>query len=306
MPQSSASSTVRPAVECTSASAAASHSHMRSVKPSTRTRGSPAWARASRSRTRSLVPHRQTATAPGNASTAAAAASRSPIPQPPPEMATTGAPAGRPSAARAASRDGGALVLRPHEAAHVADVGARAGDRRDLGARLRVDDQVQVDARVRPPVQRGQVGDGRGAGDGEPAGSPQPPERLGGAGIGRDDRVRRLAGDQRPQPAAAQRRDQPLEQAPRARPAGDQPVLGVEQPRGVVQHPLQAALRHGLDAHPAGGHRVGHRRLRAPLPQGRGEQFRRQVVAGADVGREDEDPGHAARLWRKPCSLPPP
>jgi hypothetical protein len=109
----------------------------------------------------------------------------------------------------------------------VADVGARAGDRLDLGARLGVDDQVQVDRRMRPPAQRGQVGDRRRARHAQASEPPEPAQHLGAAGVGRDDDVRALAGDQPQQSPAAEARGQRAGQPAGGREPADEPVLHV-------------------------------------------------------------------------------
>ena len=100
-----ASSTVSPALECTSASLAASTSPIRSVKPITRSRGSPAKRLDTSARSLSLRPHRHSTVAPGTASAARVAPTRSPTPQPPPDTAITLPSAGSESARRASASE---------------------------------------------------------------------------------------------------------------------------------------------------------------------------------------------------------
>ena len=104
----------------------------------------------------------------------------------------------------------------------------RAGDPPDLRRGLPVDDQVQVDAGMGPPAQRGEVGDGRDDRHAEAALLPQAAEHVGGGGVGRDDHVRpRPRHEPQQRPAADEHRQAPGE--PLRRQPRDQPVLQLEQ-----------------------------------------------------------------------------
>ena len=153
-----ASSTVRPALECTSASLAASTSPIRSVKPITLRRGSPAKRLVTRARSLSLRPHRHSTVAPGDGAARRGRAD---------EVAN----------APASARDGDHLALgrqaerapgvparpRRQECWRGRRLGppdaARSGDLLHLLGRLRVGDEVQVDPGMRPEMQPGQIGD---------------------------------------------------------------------------------------------------------------------------------------------------
>ncbi len=103
LPRTSASRQVTPAVEWTTASAAAISSFMSCVKPRMRARGSPAKSFSSRSRICSFRPQMQTTFAPSSLSAARTARSSLPTPQPPPETMISGPSSGRPSERRASA-----------------------------------------------------------------------------------------------------------------------------------------------------------------------------------------------------------
>ena len=107
-PRARASSEVTPPVEWTRTSAAASRSFIRSVNPSTLTRGSPAKARKSRARVSSSRPARQSTVLSARRSPVATAPDRSPTAQPPPDTTTTTPVSGKSSARRASALDRGA------------------------------------------------------------------------------------------------------------------------------------------------------------------------------------------------------
>ena len=215
------------------------------------------------------------------------------MPQPPPETSTTGRVAGSPSAAARGGRRRRVLELRAHEPAHLAHVGARAGDLQHLRARLRVDDQVQVDRRVRPVAQRGEVGDRRRrrARPGGPRGAARRGSRSC-RGRWRRSTSGRTRSTSRssagPPTSTDSRRMQPAGR----RQGGDQPVLEVEQRPHVLEDRLRAAPDDGQHHRSHGGQAVHHLRLGAARAQRVGEQLGRQVVARADVGGQDQHARH--------------
>ena len=123
----------------------------------------------------------------------------------------------------------------------------------------------------------------------------QAPERLAHAGVGGDDDVGPLGGDQGQQPPAAQRLEQPTAQAPCGRHLRVQPVQGVEeQLAGPRLHPRPA--EHGAIDRPAHGEQPvldAHVGTGALVAQSVGDDAGRKVVALADRRREDE---HARRV----------
>ena len=95
----------------------------------------------------SLWPQRQTtAHDRSRRSASSTAPSTSPTPHPPPEMSTMSPCAGNPSAARASSAIARHPELGRGEAVHADDLGRSTRDASHLGDRLRVRDQVDVDA----------------------------------------------------------------------------------------------------------------------------------------------------------------
>jgi hypothetical protein len=152
------------------------------------------------------------------------------------------------------------------EPTDVDDVGVLPGDAPDLGAGLLVDDQVPVDARVGPVAQGGEVGDRGYDRHVEPALRAQPAEQLGAPGIGRDDDVRRDLGDQLAQARDGEPLAEEAGQRDRRGEDGDQPVLQVERPRGLLEHGLGAGADGGPD-HPARvAQRVRDKHLRRRVP----------------------------------------
>ena len=106
-PRMFASSTVRPPVEWTSTSAAASHSFMCSVKPTTRTRAFDTKSASSRARNSSFRPQSATTSATSSPRAASIDVERSPTPQPPPETRTILPSAGSSSIRRASAESQG-------------------------------------------------------------------------------------------------------------------------------------------------------------------------------------------------------
>ena len=291
-----ASSTVRPAVACTIASAAAIQSLIWSVKPSTRTRGlSPKRARACLLGI-SLRPAMQTTSVSPSASASSIARSRSPTPQPPPETSTMRAWASTPSASRASrrvrgARNSGEIGGRAHST-----VPGRPAAR--LPRSTRVGDVVKVDARVRPVAQPGQVGDRRLDRNAEAALLAQHPEHHGDARVGRDDDVRVALGDR----AAARRAGEEVAEVLDSQRVGanfvnsqywTSKIQGAQ--RKTKREPSRSTAaracpspRDRVDRHLDAGDLLFEVGFDHP---------RRQVVALADVGGEDED-ARVTRLAR--------
>ena len=133
---------------------------MRLVKPITRTRGSPAKRSLTRSRSCSLRPQRQSTSA---SSATASAASTAPV-----DVTDTPAAAGDGDhgAVLPAARALRARRARERGARNAGEVGGLAqrtlpgpGDPLDLLLRLGVRDEVQIDPRMRPEAQTGEVRD---------------------------------------------------------------------------------------------------------------------------------------------------
>ncbi len=175
------------------------------------------------------------------------------------------------------------------EAVHGAHARRGPGDRAHLRLGLRVDEQMQVDPRVRPVPQRRQVGDRRDHGHAERAGAAQPPQDLARARIGRDDDVRGERGNGAQQPAVADDVDGPGAEATGRRPLRHEAVPDVEGDVARARLELRGAAGQ-RPRHAAGGRQpVDHLRPRAALAQRGRQQPRREVVALADRGRDDQD-----------------
>ena len=281
-----------PAVECTSTSAAASTAGICSVKPQTTTSSRPAYRAARRSRAPSLRPASTSTRAPARSasSTARAQVAHGPAAaRDDDEAARLGQPDRAPRGAR---------VRRVAERGVAEAVGGlharrRPRDRPHLGLGLRVDEQVQVDAGVRPVAQRGEVGDGRHDGDPQRARAAQAPEDLARPRVRGDDDAGVVGGHRAPQPAAADRVDRPRAEAPRRPPLRDEAMPDVEghvaRPRLELGRPARQRARH----RPGRVEAVDDRRLRAALAQRGRQQPRGEVVALADRRRDDEDARHA-------------
>jgi hypothetical protein len=151
-----------------------------------------------------------------------------------------------------------------------------------LGDRLRLRDQVQVERRVHPRLQRRQVRDRRD----ERHARVDPRQQRVDPGIRGHDHVRALGRDQPPQAAPAEQHPEALLQAPGPVDLDDEHVGELEE------HDVRAAHHDPLDERPHRLQRVGHRHLRAALAQPGRELAGGQVVALADRGREDQDARH--------------
>ena len=264
---------------------------MRSVKPHTRTRSSPAKCASSRAFTPSWRPHSATTRPAPASSDASTAPSRSPTAQPPPETTASLGSAGRSRRRRASSRSTGTRKsgeLRPR----TATTSVLAGDPAHLLGRLGMRDQVEVDARVRPVAKRRQVGDRRHGGHPQASSPAQAAEHVGDARIGGHHHVGPLGLDQAHQSARADQIDKPAGYPAPGPEHRDEPELEVEEavaPLGVERRALDDDLRqqaaHGLEA--VRDSNLGARRLGPQLVR---EHPRRQVVALADRGREDQHP----------------
>ena len=290
-----ASSTVRPALEWISASAGGEHvahpvgeAHQPQARLvaealSTRAREACRCARTGTARSR-----------PAPASAARVAPTRSPTPQPPPETAITLPSAGSPSARRASARERAA-----RNAGEVGGLAQRTLPGPAICSTSSIDSGWVTKCRSIPgcaqKLQPGEVGDRRVAGDVEPALAAQLAEHRGHAGIGRDDQVRVVRADQPHQPAAPERRQQPLGEPARRREVHEQPVLEVEQPRHPAEHERRVLAQHLGQDRPHRGQAVDDRDLGVGVlvVELAGDRAGRQIVALADVGRDDQ---HLARL----------
>ena len=300
-PRMVASSTVSPQVECTRTSAAAIHSGMRSVKPSTRTRGSSREARRDTPVQLGVVPAEadDLRDAIDGESRPATAPATSPTPQPPPETSTI-----PPSCGRSEARAGHRLRVQRNpelgagEAMHAVDLGRRAGDSADFRDRLGVRDEMDVDAGAGPVVESREIGDRRTDRDLQSSRTPQATEHLGDVGIGADDHVGVDVGDEAQQSARAVARQEDLRRAPRGSALREEPEADVPDQLEAIEHDARRVRAHELDdaadrRQRILGHDLGAGTLR---PQLRGEGQRGLVVARPDACGEDQDPRRRARV----------
>ena len=273
---------------------------MRSVKPRRARAARPASALAQpRPAGRRWCRTGTTTVAPGSSSATAAACSMSPTPQPPPRRARPGrrragrarrAPGARPGGSSNSGRES------PRTCTHARRGPAMAAT---SAARLRVDDQVQVDAGMRPEAQRREVGD-RADTTGtvtRPSGAARPRSRSCPDRSRRRRRARR-APDEPQQRRAADAAREPAHQPARRPPADDQPVLQVEQRAAAARgsSPRRAEDRARttgpISARPSTTVTSRGRASRSPSASRRG----RRSWPGADVGGDDENARHVAHL----------
>jgi len=190
------------------------------------------------------------------------------------------------------------------------DARARAGDRAHLLRRLGMRDQVDVHTGMRPVAQGGEVRDRGDDRHVEAAAQPQPAEHLGRAGIGRDDHVRSVLGDQPHQPAPGQQLAEAADDAAHGCHVRDERVLGVVDPIPEVGLEVRAAEHESLDERPARAQRVLDRRddVGPARLQILDQEARGQIVPLADRRAHDEHArgrgsgcgghGHRGRLIR--------
>jgi hypothetical protein len=165
---------------------------------------------------------------------------------------------------------------------------ARAGDLRDLPARLVVDDQVRIDSGMCPVAQCCEIGDLRHDGYREVAAGAHPAEDLGRAGVRRHDHVGSMSCGQPLHHGPAGQRSRPLDDGSRRGERRDQEVLRREQPRQAAQHGLCAGPGSRLEDAARLLDRVYDDCAGAARLERVGEQPCRKIVTRADVGRNDE------------------
>ena len=225
-----ASSTVSPAVECTSTIGGGEpvrHPVGEALHHDARLAGEVVGE--GRSAARRCGRRGRPRSSPSSPSASSAAPSRSPTAQPPPETSTdrplrrqTELAARLPLIARL-------VEARVGEAADAGDLACR-GDPGDLLGRLRVGDQMKVDAGMRPVAERREVGDRRDDRDVDPSLGPQIAEDLRAAWIGGDHDVGRPLEHRSPDRPGGQPLGQPRREPACRRHVGDQPVGQVEEP----------------------------------------------------------------------------
>jgi hypothetical protein len=155
---------------------------------------------------------------------------------------------------------------------------------------------MQVDVRHRPVAQLGEVGDRRHRGQLQASAAPQRAQHHRGAGVGRDDDVGCVLVDQAHQAAPSEHVGERVREPAGGTEADRQPVLEVEHPRRPLEDLARVLLEHRAEDPPHRLDAVGdlHARAGGLGFEPGGELAGGQVVALADVGREDQDARRAA------------
>ena len=291
-PRIVASRTVRPQVECTRTSAAAIHSGMRSVKPSTRTRGSsrsvPRCAGAAR---RCARTGRRLASRDPRRGRPRSPRPRRRRPSPLRRRARSlPAPAGRAPAGHRRRPVGIRNSGREKPCTQWISVAAPA-IRRTSGIDSGWVTRWTSMPGTRPVVERREVGDRRADRNVQAARPPQAAEHLGDVGIGADDDVGVGLCDQPQKAGGAVARQQRLSGASRRSALREEPEADVPDDLEAVEDDARRIRAHGLDDAADRGQRVPGDDLRVGVlrAQLRGEGLRGLVVSGAHAGGEDQN-----------------
>ena len=229
LPRTSASRQVTPAVEWTTASAAAISSFMSCVNPRMRARGSPAKSFSSRSRICSFRPQMQTTFAPSTLSAARTARASLPTPQPPPETMISGPSSGQAQRAASVGLRHRLEELLLHEGAHDACASRPRNTLHRTHAGL-VHDQVEIHPRVRPQGVDAEVADRCHGRDLQDPAAAQVADDARRGGMGRDDHIGVHAADEAEQRLRAEQGQARSRDRASGREAGEEETLEPVRP----------------------------------------------------------------------------